>query len=317
LFSGCFNNQNSINIKHIDPPKWYCNILSKDQNTYIGYGSATTQLEARQNALNDIASQILTTVKYSMSIKKDIIDDSYSKVLNNRSIHTADANISDYKIIKMVHKDSQYFIAIEYENIPNIDKFKHKLKQNNIDVNFENYLKTFELFRKDKRWYIKYQDIVQMLDQKEFFKFFDTISNPHITLSTNHKNNILYEYDSFYLNIKSKYDGYMSVLFVDEFGTVSILRKNIPCGVNSLLKLPNPRYEDMIEVGLAHPNKETFDMAVAIYSDKRLNLDRFVIADYSFVYDEKYKNFDELVNFLKDREFSTLKIVTKPNAQRP
>ena len=58
-------------------------------------------------------------------------------------------------------------------------------------------------------------------------------------------------------------------------------------------------------------NKDTIDLYIAIRSDKKLILDDFAMADEEFITDERYKNFDELLRFFKNRTFSSVRVVTK------
>jgi len=51
---------------------------------------------------------------------------------------------------------------------------------------------------------------------------------------------------------------------------------------------------------------------VLILSAKRIHFDNFAQADEALIEEEKYKNFDELIEFLDTKEFTTLKVVTKP-----
>ncbi len=289
-------------------PSWYHNIINTKQNTYIGFGSASSEQEAKQNALVSISAQISTKIDSSLTTTK-----SYkTKNIEIKSSQKTKSTLSGYKLLKMNYEDDKYFVAIEYENIPSISKFKNKLKAKNIKVKFDNYLKTFELVRKDKKWYIKYQNIVQLLDTKDFTKFFTTNLNDDLSITTNKKNNILYDGDEFYFKVKSSKKGYVSILTVYEDGTVSTMMKNIPIGAKKEENMPDKYFEAIPEAGLLKQGIETFDMYVAIFSSKKLIFDSFAVADDDIINDERYKNFDELISFIKDKKYTTLKVVTKP-----
>jgi len=289
-------------------PSWYYNLPNTKQNFYIGYGSASSELEAKQNALVSISSQISIKIDSSLTTTKTYD----TKDMQIVSSQKTDANLNDYKVLKLEFKEGKYFVAIEYENIPNIQKFKNKLKAKNIKVNFNNYFKNFELVRKDKRWYIKYQDIVQLLDKREFEKFFVTIPNENISIKTNKKNDILYDGDEFYFQVNTKEDGYISILTVYEDGTVSTLLKNIKVKANQKENLPDKDFEAIPQAGLLKQGVETFDLYVAIVSKKRFHFDSFATANEELIEDERYKNFDQLQRFLKDKNYTTLKVLTKP-----
>ena len=202
--------------------------------TYIGVGSGDSEYEAKQNALKDIAGQISVKIDSKTEQNKKLINGKYSKDIIISSTQTAKANIVGYELISMSFKDGVYRVKILYENIPSIDKFTKKTNFtksqviNSIKKDFGVSLE-LELVRKDKRWYLKYKDIMQLLDNKDFSKFFKTTLNANLTITTSKKNNILYEDDEFYFKVKSSKNGYVSILTVYENGTVSTLLKNIPC----------------------------------------------------------------------------------------
>ncbi|RLA79601.1 MAG: hypothetical protein DRG78_12615 [Epsilonproteobacteria bacterium] len=282
-------------------PTWYYNIQNTKQNNYIGYGSASSEQEAKQNALVAISGQIDTKIDSELKTVKS----NNTKRIEIKSSQTTKSNLSGYELLKMSFEDGKYFVAIEYENIPRIQKFKNKLKAKNIKVNFDNYLKQFELVRKDKNWYIKYQDIMQVLDTKDLNKFFITISNKNLTIATNKKNNILYDGDEFYFKVKSAKKGFVTIFTVYEDGTVSTLLQNILIDKNSLENLPDKDFEAVPQAGLMEKGVKTFDMYVAIYSTKKMILDNFARADEELIDDARYKNFDELVEFIKDKTYTT------------
>jgi len=153
---------------------------------------------------------------------------------------------------------------------------------------------------------------MQIIDKKDFERFFVTIPNKKLFITTNKKNNILYDKDEFYFKVKSAEDGYVTILTVYEDGTVSTLMKNIPVEKNIVTNIPDKEFEPIPIAGLIENGVETFDMYVAIFSKKRFVFDRFATADEELIDDERYKNFDELIEFLKDKRYTTLKVVTKP-----
>ena len=293
-------------------PSWYYKLSNTKSNYIIGYGSGADEKEAKQNAFNDISSQISVKVDNKIIQNKKIVNGKYSR--NNTQIATQQTNatLSGYKTLKLEYHDNQYFIALEYENIPNIQKFKNKLKAENIEVNFDNYLKTFDLIRLNKKWYIKYKNIQQILDKKDFAKFFVTIPNKNLMLNINKKNNILYDKDEFYFRVKSTKSGFLSILTVYEDGTVSTLIKNIKISKNRVENIPDKDFEGVLEAGLINPKEETYELYIAIISDKKLLFDNFTNANMDLITSEKSKNFDELIKFIKNKEYATLKVITKP-----
>lgn len=181
-------------------------------------------------------------------------------------------------------------------------KLKKALKK---DINFE-------LVRKDKKWFIKHKNILQILDEKDFARFFSTVDNKTVSINTNKRKNILYNEDKFFFKVKSQKKAYASILTVYEDGTVSTLLKNIPLRNDKLENIPDKDFETIPEAGLMQRGVETYDLYVLILSSKKTHLESFAQADEKLIEEEKYKNFDELIEFIDTKEYATLKVVTKP-----
>lgn len=282
---------------------------------YIGKGIGKSEQEAKQNALIDISSQISTKIDSSLTTRKT----REKKDVEIKSSQKTKASLSDYKLLNLEYKDGNYFVKIEYENIPSLDKFVKKIKGKytkkqiikSIEKDFGKSL-DLELVRKDKMWYLKYTNIMQVLDKKDFEKFLKTTVNNELIINTNKKNNILYEDDEFYFKVKSSKKGFVSILTVYENGTVSILMKNINIKANKEESIPDKEFESVPIAGLIEKGVETFDMYIAIYSDKKIIFDKFASADDELIEDERYKNLDQLLDFLENKNYSTLKVLTKP-----
>lgn len=295
---------------------------------YIGTGSGSTKQEAKQNALRDISSQIFVQIDSTIVHKKQLENGIYSKDVESKSIQKTKANLSGYSLVSLELEDGVYFAKLSYENIPSIDKFINKLPKDIVSTKEYSYLhKTplgvvlknqlgfsidFSIFRKNHHWYIKYQNVTQILDSTDFSKLFSTQQSADIFMSINKKSNFLYEDDEFYFNVKTKKSGFISILSVYEDGTVSILMKNIPVKKETIEKVPDKDFEEIPIAGLIHKGVETYDLYVAVYSEEELYLDSFTQANDSLVTDEKYKNFDLLLDYIATRKYTTLKVITKP-----
>lgn len=311
-------------------PSWYGELSSSTPSTYIGYGSSSDELEAKQMALNDIASQISVTIDSSFASTIKDENGKVSSTKEQRSLHNTKASLSDYQLLKSEFDDGKYFVALSYENIPSIDKFVRKiLKSPHFSPSSQNsYIKNtliaqelrkavgsdidFTLHRQNKKWFIKYKDVLQVLDKSDFSKFFSSVPNQDLDISTTAKNNILKDGEQFYFKVKSKDAGYVSILTVYEDGTVSILLRNVPVKADTLHNMPDKEHESIPEAGLVTKGVETYDLYVAIYSPNKLQFDSFAYADDKLINDEKYKNFDALIGFLESKKYSTLKVITRP-----
>ena len=319
-------------------PSWYYNIQNKQPQTIIGYGSGKDENTAKQNALSDVVSKISTTIDTSMKILQR--DDNGQVVQNSEYISNQKAKgvLNDYKLLKVEYEDGEFFVAVSYENIPSFDKFVRKVQQSSsfnhankstvktvpprgylsytpMAKKLKKTLKSeidFKLLRRDKKWYIKYKTVLQTLDKKDFARFFVTVPNKNLSINTNKRDNILFDGDRFYFKVKSKRSGYISILTVYEDGTVSSLVRNIPIKPNKIEKIPDEEFESIPEAGLIKKGIETYDLYICIFSKKRLHFESFAYADDELINEEKYKNFDELIEFLDRKIYTTLKVVTKP-----
>lgn len=311
-------------------PEWYYSLKKESTNLYIGYGSDTDESRAKQIALNEVASQISVKIDSKHEEESELVDGEYTLNVKEKLKQSANATFSDYRLLKSEYMDGRYFVAVEYENIPNIDKFVNKVKTNKALVDekqntylsktlMANYLKNalgksvdFSLLRKDKKWYIKHKNTLQVLNKKEFENFFVSKANDEIELKINKKRNILHDGDSFYFKAKSVKNGFLSILTVYENGTVATLVRNVPVKKEKEQSVPDEEFESVPTAGVITEGLETFDLYVAVLSEKKLMFDSFAYADDELIEQERYKNFDALIRFLDDKTFTTLKVITKP-----
>jgi LPP20 lipoprotein len=312
-------------------PMWYHNVQKTKANSYVGYGSGVNETDAKQEAFNDITSQISVNVNTSFSQKQKMQDGEIKSSEEFSSSQNSKATLYDYELLKSEYSDGKYFVALQYENIPSVDKFINKIKKSNIKLKNEkqnSYLKNtsmakklkkalkkdiaFSLVRKDAKWFVKYKNILQILDKKDFAKFFTTVDNKLMSINTNKRKNILYNEDKFFFKVKSAKGAYASILTVYEDGTVSTLVRNVALKKGKLENIPDKDFETIPEAGLMQRGIETYDLYVLLLSSKKIHLDSFAQADEELIEEEKYKNFDELIEFIDTKEYATLKVVTKP-----
>ena len=320
----------SMTFLLVAQPSWYYKLSKSDNNTFIGYGQAGSEKEAKALALQDIAMQLSVKVNGSFSKKTTVHNGKAQNNLSTVNQQKSQADIKGYKLLKLSFDHGVYFIAISYENSSSFEKFVKSIKSkvSPKDEKQNAYIRhtviakklkqalgyhiDFALQRKDAIWYISYKGEHIALDKRDFEKFFKTVNHPKLKLSTSQKNNILFNGDVFHFKLKAKKSGYVSILTVYEDGTVAALVKNIPVKKNRQESIPDKDYESELQAALIKKGVETFDEYVAVLSDKRLLLDSFAAADEELITHERYKNFDTLIDFLDDKIFVTLKVVTKP-----
>lgn len=325
LFLLCAIHVSLFTAAHAAPP-WYHNLNQQALSYYVGYGQGNSEAEAKNLALNDIASQISVTIDSVRLSHMGVKDDALSESFSADSTQVSQATIYGYEVLKLAYDSGRYYIAIGYENIPSIDKFNKKLA--NVIISepevHNRYLQqtpiakklrknvNFLLKRKDGIWYIRYKDIFQPLDARDFSQFFASTANPNLSITTNKYGDLLYDGDTFYFEVKSKRSGYITIFTAYENGTVATLMRNIPVKKGRTENIPDKEFESALQAGLITKGVETFDLYVVVYSKNKKHFDRFARADEALIDDERYKNFDELIALLNTMEFVTLKVVTKP-----
>ena len=307
-------------------PLWYHNLTRQTSSYYVGYGQGNSETEAKNAALNDIANQISIIVDTERSSHLGLKDDELSKDFSADSTQISHAHIYGYEVLKLEYEKGRYYIAVGYENIPSIDKFNKKLSHVTVDKPevYNPYLQqtpiakkliknvNFALKRKDGIWYIRYRDIFQPLDERDFSYFFVSTTNPNLSITTSKHNDLLHNGDEFYFKVTSKKSGYVTIFTVYEDGTVATLIRNVPVRKDKMENIPDKEFESALRAGLIEKGVETFDLYVVVYSKNKKHFDSFARADEALIDDERYKNFDELIALLNKTEFVTLKVVTKP-----
>jgi len=266
-------------------PYWYHNVQKTKANSYVGYGSGADEVKAKQAALNDITSQISVNINTSFSQKQKMKDGEFKSSEEFSSSQNSKATLYDYELLKSEFYNGKYFVALQYENIPSVDKFINKIKKSDIKLKNEkqnSYLKNtsmakklkkelkkdiaFSLVRKDSKWFIKYKNILQILDKKDFAKFFTTVDSKTMSINTNKPRNILYNEDKFFFKVKSKRKAYASILTVYEDGTVSTLVRNVVLKKGKLENIPDKDFETIPEAGLMKKGIETYDRYQEFYN---------------------------------------------------
>jgi hypothetical protein len=296
----------------------FITILYLNATVYYGEGSGKSYAEAKRKALEDVASQISVVIDSKIEETQSVKNDKYHKNFKVHSIQKTKVKLEDYEIVEKRKENNQFFVKIKYDNIPSLDKFASKTPYTKEQI--KNFIKKdfgkslgLELVRKDKKWYIKYKDILQKLDKKDFYLFFKTTNRKDLKISLyNKRRNVLYNGDEFSFLIKSAKSGYITIFDVYEDGTVSILAKNLKINKKRKLIFPDENFDSVLEASLLQNQKETFDMYVVIFTKKKRNFDEFISAYEDVVDEELYKNFDELINLIYNKTYATIKVIIRP-----
>lgn len=304
-------------------PAWFVNreLQMSSEMEMIGYGEDTELHNAIAIAKADISSQLESRVSSTIMIRKIRTDDVL--VSNSDQVHNlhTESILEDVHIIMQHHQDGKWYVAIKYENIPEIKRFVKKLptslgpEHQNIyftntylgkELNRLTGVKTnSKLYFMKGSFYLNRGDIYQKM----------TVSLPDlfITHATNGSNKLeIYKKSRvagvlmnnepclFRLTSKKKY---VSIFAVNPEGHVFVLEDNMPSSRDTE---PYQFFRKDVD--------ERPTMFVAVFSD--------IMEDNSFFRimigneeRESYENgkmkFDMFIEFLDGKEFVSKKILIK------
>ena len=311
-------------------PKWYENreLDSAVKHEIIGYGEGRTVKEAEANAKENIAQTLLSKVDSSVStIKTSNInntENTFSQKSKSELRVTSKLNLQNLKTIKHDKSGGTCFVAVQYKNLDLAYRIKEKVGNIHCDEQHANsyLLKTplfkkitstlgcelsFNLERKNAAWYLNYKEYPFLLSDNEFEELFVTTTNKHFEFKSNKI--ILQDGDTFYFTFDSKEDGYITLLDVYESGIVTLLQPSLP--IRNTLQIPSKESANNFEAGVIKEGEDTYDLYVAIFSKKPLDMSRFEYADEDLSANEMAYKFDELMRIMNTHEYSSLLLRTK------
>jgi hypothetical protein len=298
-------------------PSWFYKIKVSKPNYYIGYGIGENKDEAKINALKDIAGQINTSINSNVKIKKSVSKGGYVKKTYQDLNENIKANISDYEILEFSISD-KYYMAIGYENIPNLDKFIRKLKKVKSKTTLKNdflqntyfaevlknkfgFFVDFKIYFKDGFWFISSNGVSQKLNKEDLKKLYVSV-NKNLQIKLNKK--LFYEGDEINVKIKSKQNGYVTLFDVTSNGAVYILMKNKKVIKNRWNAIQSDEFD---LIASTDDKKSDFEMYVAVFSPKKELFNEFYLLSNA----EENTDLGILIELLKKYDFATVKIVVK------
>ncbi|MEA2019225.1 MAG: LPP20 family lipoprotein [Campylobacterota bacterium] len=277
-------------------PNWYIkNDIPSNQYELIGYGKGKTKEEASQFAKSDIANSIQTTVKSSFISNTLSNNGSYSKNIESSISTSSNVNLSDLILMKTEYFDGVYYIALKYVNLP----FTKKVKLTFDDV---------EGIKKETNSYLLNTPLLKEL--KDEFGFYPKVSidkgnliigNKSFNISkttlkklfsSNINNNLklkapteLKHQELYFIKIKSKNNGYLTLIQIYENGETSILFDNKKVKNNSVFEYPNKNEYDGLEAYLNEKQIKAKDLTIAFICSEKKDFSYF---DNISVNKEKY-----------------------------
>ena len=305
-------------------PKWYKNReqLSAQKYEIIGYGQGKTIKEAEGTAKEDIAQTLISKIDSTFT---SVSTDTKSTNKSDLKI-TSKLNLHNVKTIKQEQKDNIFYVALKYKNldlayriistIGNVECNKNIVKNYLLQTPLIQKLTSsigceldFKLDRRNEAWYLKYKEHLFLLSDDEFEELYVSTKNDTISMKPNKK--VLYDGDSFYFTFNSKKKGYITFIDVYENGIVTLLQESAP--IKNILQIPSKKSENYFEAGLVKEGQNTYDLYIAVYSEKPLDMSRFMYVSEELAKSEVAYKFDELIQFLKGYDYSSILLRTKVN----
>ncbi len=305
-------------------PDWYIDrSIQKEPNQWIGYGEDTNLANAILDAKADVSMQMESIISSTMNVTTRNNNDQYSR--NTESVNNIESNLKlkDLDIKKQKLENGIWYVAVSYENIPDIEKFVKKIKVQ--PGKQSEYFRNTEL-GKDLNRITKVETGTHLYysnDQNSFGLTLDGIYQPieihssdlfinyqgvHSTSNmvvTGVKGRIVNCNDNLQFQWTTK-KKYVSIFAVTPDGQVLILEDNI----NTKTNLTPFQFSCL-------KDEERQTLFVMVFSDSELDNSYFrsmqgneTKESYSSIEAKKVK-FDKLIEFLDGKDFVSKKFTIK------
>ena len=309
------------------PPEWFRK-LSHKEFEIIGYGNSKNLEEARTKAKKEIANSIQTQIISENIFETSEINDIVNEKVNLYLEAKTNVVLSDLKTVKEEKKKKEWYVALIYENLSIEKKFSDKISlseqrsenQNRYLINSPliqtindelNCTLDIKLKRKNKMWYLAYENVMLPLSPDEFEQLFISSNSDNISLILS-KSSILTEGDVFSFYVESKQDGYLSIINVYENGECFIIIDNQPVTSHNPVRFPDESSDNELIAGLFIENQATYDLYVVLFDQVEINLSRIQTASEKIEIKERHYKFNEVLEIMNEYEFCTVLVRTKP-----
>lgn len=315
LFIGCEN------PKPQAYPQWYKHreLQSTVKYEVIGYGQGDTIKEAKTNAKEDISQTLISKIDSSFTSQTITHNDNFNERTKSNLKITSKVSLHNLKTIKQEQLNGVFYIALKYKNLDLAYRIKTTIGSLQCNKNqYNNYLSRtplikeltasigckldFKLDRRNQAWYLKYNEHLFLLSDDEFEELYVSKINDKFEFTSSKI--VLTDGDSFHFALNSKREGYVTLLNVYENGTVTLLQPSIL--IKNSIQVPSIDSENYFEAGLVTEGVNTYDLYVAIYTKKPLDMSRFEYANEDLAESELAYKFDELINLIDTYEYSSM-----------
>jgi hypothetical protein len=279
---------------------------------------------AQKEIANSIQTQIISENIFETSEINDVVNEKVKLYLEVKT----DVVLNEVRKIKEEKKKKKWYVALIYENLPIEKKFAKRISILDYEIEKQNkYLvksplikaineelnckPDIKLTRKNKLWYLAYENLLLPLSPDEFEKLFISYESDKISLNPT-KSSLLLEGDVFSFSVESKQNGFLSIINVYEDGECFIISSNQPIMPNNPISIPNESSDNQLVAGLFIENQPTYDLYVALFDKEEINLSRIQTAGDIVEKEEWHYKFDEVLKMMNENEFCTVLIRTRP-----
>jgi len=304
------------------------NLPKKSSNHYIGYGSAKNLNQAKLLAKKDIAQQISLTVK---SVDSSHYGRNQAGVSANefssKVEQVANVNLELTETIKIEQEGEFYYVALGYENVTFEQRLSKLLDAKEcVASNQHPYLKQTPIFkqinkmtactfdiqmdRKNASWGLTYDDIFLRIPRSKINEFYITTANTTFSVVPSAYN--LHNGDIFSFKIHSDKDGYITLFDVYANGIVTVIESNLKVFKGIVTNYPHEKSTLELRAGVLENETETFDLYIAVLSEKPLNLSQFTESSSEIETERFHYNIDRLLSLANEHPFSSNLLRIKP-----
>ena len=278
------------------PPLWYVkNSIKCKSYEFVGYGEGSSKEEAKKVAKADIANSLQTTLNVSSELKISAKSNDYSESFKQNIEERSRVSLYDLELLKSVYLNGRYYIAIKYINLPFAKRVRAKFDDViKLPREKNSYLKSTILLNELKNEFGFYPEVTiskgkLIIANKSFRiskdilkKLFSSYESKSLALQIPSK---LKNSEFYFIDIKSKSKGYLTLIQIYEDGATSLLFSNKKVAKNTKTEYPNKDLYNGLQAYLTPYQTRAKDLTMAIICKDKKGFDYF---DNISINKEKY-----------------------------
>ena len=305
-------------------PTWYLT-LQKNSSQIIGYGSGASLEIAKSIARNDIATSLKVSIKSDFTMKSVEHGNRAKRDVSSSMKEYTEVLLTDAKVLHSQELAGVFYVALVYDNLPLAQKVYRKLANTPLekmryddfyyDAHFSKtlfslfgYIPKYDLFFKNSLYYLYISDAVFVLSDSDLKRFFFEKESDTITLKASSKR--LHVNDYFHFTLKTKKEGYVSLLEVDEEGRVIVHIDNIKMKADEKQTYPDLDIYDGLQAGIVNQNDTVDEQYMMLLCPKKIDLSLFEHISDSFNENKKAMRYCELSKMLMKCDYTSILLKT-------